>query len=281
MLILRRVLVLSLALVLSLTFVGCEGLPQGEIDQIIAGATASQFDTVSFDMRMPMEVSVTGESSTVTTSISLDINNGVMDVANEEMYYAMAIMMEMPLMGEQEVTGDVYLVDGWMYTRMEFFGLGEQWVKTEVNEETWQQQDPLSGQLEFLAAAVEVNYLRTETVDGVECYLFEIVPDMEALGELLSEETAGMGMIDFSQFDLAELCTDLSVREWIAVDSSLIMKVEIYLALEMSASEAGVSEEGIDSVTTEVTMVVNFHDYDEPVFIELPPEALEAEELPD
>jgi len=281
MLILKRLLVLSLALVLALAFVGCEGLPQGEIDQIIAGATASQFDTVSFDMHMLMEVGVTGESSTVTTSISFDITNGVMDVVNEEMYYAMAIMMDIPLMGEQELAGDVYLVDGWMYTRMEFFGLGEQWAKTEVNEETWQQQDPLSGQLEFLAAAVEVNYLRTETVDDVECYLFEIVPDMEALGELLSEETAGMGMIDFSQFDLAELCADLSVKEWIAVDSSLLMKAEIYLALEMSASEAGVSEEGIDSVTTEVTMVVNFHNYNEPVFIELPPEALEAEELPD
>ncbi len=281
MLILKRLLVLSLALVLALAFVGCQGLLQEEIDRIIAGATTPQVDTVGFDTHMLMEVSLTGESSTGSATLSFDITNGVMDVANEKMHYEMAMVMDVPLMGEQELAGEVYIVDGWMYTRMDFFGLGEQWAKMELNEETWQQQDPLFEQLEFLAAAVEVNYLRTEMVDDTECYLFEIVPDMEALGEMLSEEMAGMGTLDFSQFDLEEFSTDLSVREWIAVDSSLLMKVEIYLAMEMSASEAGVSEEGIDSMTTEVTMVVNFHNYNEPVFIELPPEALEAEEITD
>jgi len=278
-LILRRLVVLSLALALSFTFVGCGGLPQEEIDQIIASATTSQFDTVSFAMHMPMEVSVTSGSATASMSVTLDITNGVMDVANEEIYYETDMLMDVPLTGEQEVAGDVYIVDGWMYTRTDFFGLGEQWVKMEANEETWQQQDPLSGQLEFLAAAVEVNYLRTETVNGVECYLFEVVPDMEALGELLTEETAGMGMMDFSQFDLAEFYTDLSVIEWIAIDSSLLMRVEIHLALEMSASEAGLGEGEVGSMTTEVLMVVNFYDYNEPVSIELPPEALEAEEM--
>jgi hypothetical protein len=278
-LILRKILVLSLALALSLTLVGCGGLPQEEIDQIIASTIASQFDTVSFDMHMPTGVSVTGESSTAAMSVTLDINNGAMDVGNEAMYYETYMLMDIPLLGTQEVFGDVYLVDGWMYTRTDFFGLGEQWVKMEAGEETWQQQDPLSAQLEFLAAAVEVHYRGTETVNGVECYVFEVVPDMEALGELLTEETAGMGLMDFSQFDLEEFYTDLSVREWIAIDSYLLMRTEIHLALEMSASEAGLGEEEVGSMTTEVTIVVNFYDYNEPVSIELPPEALEAEEL--
>ena len=275
----KTILALSLALVLSFTFVGCvAGLPQEEINQIIGNVTSAEYDTFKFDVEMPMTMTVVGGSDPGTASIVVD-GTGVVDMANEEMQMTMSMTMDIPGAGEQEMAAEVYIVGGWMYTKMDLFGLGEQWTKMEVTEETWQQQGQIEPLLEFLATAVEVNYLGSKTVSGTECYLFEIVPDMEALGELLGQETAGTGF-DFSQLDLADLYDKLSVKEWIAKDSCLIMRVEIEMVLEMNASDVGAAADDFDKMTMDVKMVESFYDYNEPVSIELPPEALDAEEMP-
>lgn len=276
----KTILALSLALVLSFTLVGCvEGLPQEEVNQIIANVTSAEYDTVKFDVEMPMTMEVVGGSEPGTMSMVVD-GTGVMDIANEEMQMTMNMTVDIPGAGEQEMAMEAYIVGGWIYTKMDLLELGEQWMKMEVTEEMWQQQDQIEPLLEFLVTAVEINYLGSETVSGTECYLFEIVPDMEALGELLSQETSGMGIMDFSQFDLADLYKELSVKAWIAEDSYLLMKVEIEMVLEMSASDVGATEDDFDRMTMDIKIVESFYDYNEPVSIELPPEALDAEEIP-
>lgn len=266
----KRVLILLLSLVLILSFalLGCviEGLTQEEIDQIIANVTSAQFDTVSFDVEM------VGGSDPGTMTMAAD-GTGAMDRANEEM------QMTVNVAGEQGMAAEVYIFGGWMYTMMDIPGIGEQWTKIEVTEEVWQQHSLIDEQLEFLETAVEIDYLGSETVNGTECYLFEVVPDMEALGELLAQGTYGMGDMDLSQFDLADLCKGLSIKAWIAKDSSLLMKSEVEMVLEMSASDVGAIAGDADKVTMDVKMVMSFYDYNEPVSIELPPEALEAEEM--
>jgi hypothetical protein len=276
----KKILLLSLALVLSFALAGCgEGLPQEEIDQIITNVTNAQFDTVSFDMEMPMTIKVVGGSEAGTMTMDVD-GSGAMDLVNEEMQMTMNMAMDIPEMGEQDMAAEVYIVGGWMYTMMDIPVVGEQWMKMEATEEIWQQQSQVEPLVEFLKTAVEIDYLGSKTVDGTECYLFEIVPDMEVLGGLLSQETSGMGMMDFSQFDLADLYKDLSVKEWIAKDSYLLMKVEVEMVMEMSASDVGGIADDFDKMTVDVKMVETFYDYNQPVSIELPPEALDAEEMP-
>ena len=279
----KRILALSLALILSftlVTLVGCAGgLPQEEIDQIIANVTSAEYDTVKFDVEMPMTMTVVGGSDPGTASIVVD-GTGVMDMANEEMQMTMNMTVDIPGIGEQEMAAEVYIVGGWLYTKVDIPEIGEQWMKMAVTEEMWQQQGQIEPLLEFLRTAVEIDYLGSETVSGTECYLFEIVPSMEALGELLSQETSGMGIMDFSQFDLADLYKELSVKEWIAKDSYLLMKVEIGMVLEMSASDVGATADDFDKMTMDIKIVESFYDYNEPVSIELPPEALDAEEIP-
>jgi hypothetical protein len=277
----KKILLLSLALVLSftlVTFVGCEELPQEEIDQIITNVTNAQFDTVSFDMEMPMTIKVVGGSEAGTMTMDVD-GSGAMDLANEEMQMTMNMAMDIPEVGEQDMAAEVYIVGGWMYSMMDIPVIGEQWMKMEATEEIWQQQSQVEPLVEFLKTAVDIDYLGSKTVDGTECYLFEIVPDMEELGGLLSQETSGMGIMDFGQLDLSDLYKQLSVKEWIAKDSYLLMKVEVEMVLEMSASDVGGIAGDFDKMTVDVKMVERFYDYNEPVSIELPEEALEAEEM--
>jgi hypothetical protein len=270
------VLLLSLVLVLAfalVTFVGCEELSQEEIDQIITNVVSAQYDTVNFDMEMPMTMKAVGGSEPGTMTMDVD-GSGVIDLANEEMKMTMNMAMDIPGVGEQEMAAEIYIVGDWMYTKMDLLGLGEYWTKMELTEEMWQQQSQIEPLVEFLATAVKIDYLGTKTLNGTECYLFEVVPDMGELGELLAQGTSGMGIMDFGQLNLTDLYKNFSCKEWIAKDSYLLMRVELEMVMEMSGTD------DFGEITVDVTMVENFYDYNQPVSIELPPEALEAEEMP-
>jgi hypothetical protein len=281
---LKKLFVLSLALVLSFSlvaFAGCgEKLTQEEIDEIIANVTSAEAETVSFDIDVPMSIKVVGGSDPGTMTVAV-VGSGVMDMVNEEMQMTMDMAMDIPGEGEQDISAQIYFVDDWMYMSMDMLGLGEQWMKMEATEDMWPQPDPLEQQLELWEGAVEVKSLGGETVNGVGCYVFDIKPDMAVLSDMLAQETSGMGMdlTEFAQLDLADMYKELSVREWLAQDSYLPMKMEVKIVMEVDAGDAGAAGGDFDKMTIDVEVNMDFYDYNQPVSIELPPEALEAEDM--
>ncbi len=281
--ILKKLLLLSLALVLSFSmvaFVGCkEELPQEEIDQIIAGALAAQYDTVSFDMDMPMTVKMTGGTDPGTMTVDTSAT-GSIDNNNEMMRMEMTMEMDMSGEGSESMDAEIYVLEGWMYTGMNIPGYGEQWAKMALTEDMWQQQLSVEQYVELLATAIEVDYKGIETVNGVECYVFELEPNMAALNELLAGETSGLGMAGLGDIDLAELYEALTVKEWLAKDSYLLQRTEIEIVIEMSPGDVGATSNDFDKMSVSVEMTMRFFDYNQPFTVVLPPEALEAEEMP-
>jgi hypothetical protein len=280
---LKKILLLSLALVLSFSlvaFAGCESLPQEEIDSIIDGALNADYDTVSFEMTMPMTVEVKGGDSPGTMTSDMG-GNGVFDVVNQTMWLDMSIDIEIPDIGSQGITAEAYVLDGWMYVGVEVPDVGKQWMKMAMTEEIWQQQLEVENYVELMATAVEVKYKGTDTVNGVECYVFEVEPNMGVLSDLMITQTSGMGMgmVDLSGFDIGELYKELSVKEWVAKDSYLLQRAEIDMVMEMGPVEAGYSGGEFDKMTMDIGVVMRFFDYDQPVTIILPPEALDAEDV--
>jgi hypothetical protein len=279
---LKRLLLLSLALVLSfglVAFVGCKSFPQEEIDQIVAGAIDASYDTVSFEMSLPMSMEVKGgpESGTMSADMS---GSGVMDLVNQMMWADMSMYLDVLGSESQSLDAEVYIVDGWMYTSVTVTGLGTQLVKMAMTEDLWQQENEVDNYVELLATAVEVEYKGTETVNGVECYVFQLEPDMAVLSSLMLEETSSMGMVDLSGLDLARLYEELSVKEWVAKDNYRLQRTEIAIVMEMSPGDLGYSEAEFDKMVMDIGMTVRFFDYDQPVTITLPPEALDAQEIP-
>jgi hypothetical protein len=275
------ILVLSLVLLLSFTLVGCNGgLPQEEVDRIIENVINAQFDTVSLDMDMAMTMTVKGGSEPGEMTM-VGGGTGVMDMADKEMQMAMNMTMNIPELGEQEMKTEVYLVGEWMYTMVDIPEVGEQWLKMKFSEEIWQQQkSQIEQQIEFLKTAIEVNYLGSEAVNGADCYVFEVVPSMEALGELLAQQASGIGGIDFGKFNLADLLKEMSVKEWIAKDSYRVMKAEVGMVLEMHPADVGATEADFEKMTINMNIGERLYDYNQPVSITLPPEALDAAEIP-
>lgn len=279
---LKKLLLLSLALVLSFSlvaFVGCkEKLPQEEIDRIIAGATAASYDTVSFDMDVPMTIKAVGGSDPGTMNVTMSAT-GAIDMNNQAMQMTMYMEMNVPGSGSQDIDAEVYILEGWVYTGMEVPEMGEQWMKMELTEALWQQQSQVEQHVGLLETAIEVDYKGTETVNGVECYVFEIEPDMATLSDLLVQETSGLGIMDLGSLDMAELYQELSVKEWLAKDSYLPQRTEVEMVLEIRPSDVDATGDDFDKMTIDIEMDMRFYAYDQPFTVVLPPEALAAEEI--
>jgi hypothetical protein len=276
----KIILALSLALVLSLTLVGCDqGLPRDEIDRIIENVANAQFDTVRMDMDMTMNMEVVGGTDPGEMTMWGD-GVGIIDMASHEMQMTMSISVEIPELGVQTVATDTYLVDEWMYTAVDVPVVGKHWFKREVTTGMWEQQNQIEQQIELLRSAVKVTSQPDQTVDGTDCYVFEVVPSVEALGELLSQQTSGMSGLDYSQLDLADLFEEMSVKEWIAKDNYQVLKTEVFMRMQMRPEDVGATEADFDKMVMDMNMTMRLYDYNQQVSIVLPPEALEAEEMP-
>lgn len=278
---LKKLLLLSLALVLSFSlvaFVGCKALPQEEMDQIIAGASAASYDTVSFDIDMPVTMKAEGGSAPGTMTADMS-GTGAIDIINQTMLMNLAMDISVPDGSSQTVSVEIYVLEGWMYTGMSVPGSDEQWAKIALTEPMWQQQDQLEPYLELLETAVEVKYKGTETANGVECYVFEIEPDMATLSNLVIQETSAMGMMDFSGINLAEFYKEISVKEWLAKDSYRLQRVEITVVMEFQPEDVGATSTDFDKMTLDIGLSMRFYAYDQPFTVVLPPEALAAEEV--
>ena len=279
----KRILLLSLALILSFTLIGCAGggLPQEEIDQIVANAATAyvEVNTGKFDYTdLSMTIEWVGGSEPGTVTMVGD-GAAVIDIANREMQMTMNMTMDIPEQGEQEIATAIYVVGEWLYTMTEYAGEGGQWQKTELTEELWQQQKSyIEQQIDFLKTAVEINYLGSEAINGTDCYALEITPSMEALGNLMAQQLQSLG-IDFSQLNLADLFKEMSVKEWIAKDTYWVMKAEVAALLEMRPEDLGYTEDDFEKMTIDTNTGLTFYDYNQPVDITLPPAALDAEEV--
>jgi hypothetical protein len=67
----------------------------------------------------------------------------------------------------------------------------------------------------------------------------------------------------------------MSFKQWIAEDGYLIMKSETHVVMEISPEDVGASVEEFKKISADQRAVMVFYDYNQPVSIVLPREALE------
>jgi len=226
------------------------------------------------DMLMAMEVIGGTEPGEMT--MLTDFTSAV-DNANKEMQMTMDTTMDIPGEAKQGIATELYIVDEWMYMKTDIPVIGGQWMKIRLTEEMWEAESQIGHQIALLETATEVDLLGSESVRGTACYVVEIVPSMEALGKLLSQQTTGLENIDWEELKLFK---ETSIREWIAKDSYLLMKAEIHMLMEMRPEDVGATEEDFEKMTIDMNIQMEVYDYNKPVSIELPQEASGALEMP-
>ena len=272
-------LILSLSLILS----GCESKePTAQellTNTVIAMQKVSSY-TLDYDMAMDMEV--TGGEDAMKMTMG-GIGTGAMDVRNHKMQMTMDMDVEIPGAGTSQMTMtmsmEMYLVEGWLYTKMTIPGAGVQWTKMRNPDEI--SQDQMAQLLVLMESATETTLQGTEKVNGIDCYVLEVVPDMTALWQwLMSQQGSDLtGDIDLNQFDMSKIIKSFGLKYWIAKSNYQIIKAEAEMTMDMDAETVGTSAEDFESMTMQMSFGMTFSDYNKTVNIQLPEEALGAEEV--
>lgn len=276
-----KILTMSLVLVMVLSFTACgEELPSSQ--EIVDGATQALDDIRAYEFEMDMTMDMAGEAEGETFEMTMGIvSSGALDIDNRQIGLNMAMNVALPGEDETGMAIEAYLIDNMGYSMMDAPGMDPTWEKEEVSEADWEEviealmlAEP---QIELLETA-EVEVIGSEKVKGVDCYVLRVTPDMAQLWEtVMQQATLGfggeMGLPEFTEEILDEASYSFSVKQWFAKDTYFLTKVEIDMAIELTAEAMGV-EEGEVSINSAMTMLA--YNYNQPVSIELPPEAEEA-----
>ena len=255
----------------------------------VSGTTAEQIrdqtitaldelDTCQFQMDMTMDMSLAAEGE-ITHLLMAVIADGAMDRPSENLYMHIYMALEIPGLEQMETSVEAYILDDWFYMGQAFPPEPAVWTKSPLTAYEWEKQDIASQQLDLLLD-VDVELLGTEAVDGTECYVLELTPDMEKLWALMQWAGAEGGLPP--DLDLEEVLADFSVMQWIAKDTYFTRKTTVNLFMVFTPESLGLTPEPYSSFipTADMAITIIMHHINEPVTIELPPEAAEAEEMP-
>ena len=290
---------LLLAVILAaLSLAGCGGNaaepegPGGEMTgeqakQMVADSVLAVSDVNTYTFAMDMEVAAeaVGGSSPGTMSINMGMD-GAADLAAKKMHMSLELSLEAldieGVSGDmmQNISADLYMMVDKIYMKMNVPELGDQWVQLPLTEEIEEAYnlDMIEKQLEPIRSALEVKYLKTEKVDGSDCYVFKIVPDVAAMLDWVESQQMATGGLNFGAMEsLEDIFNELSYTAWIDKNSKMMRQMNVDMVMEMNAEEFGASDTEFDTITMEISMKMNLRDFNEPVSIVLPEEAEDAE----
>jgi len=184
--------------------------------------------------------------------ITTESTHAVVDVTNEELY--MLFTSSDPEYG----TFSMYIKGDWAYMETE----GD-WYKIYLTDEIWEQELNTITQWDLLQDFIEVKYVSNEIVNGVECYKLEIQPDLQALFNAIMGEDTGF------EIDFEEVIKDFSLFTWVSTDNFYQMKQTTYMTIDMDLS--------FMQMSGDINSTMDFTHYNEPVDIQLPAGAKNAE----
>ena len=148
-------------------------------------------------------------------------------------------------------------------------------------EGTWDQMSQTESQIELLKTA-QINFIGSEKIQGIDCYVFELTPDMDQLWQIALQQAALGGeevLPDVPEEFLQDIFRSFSIKQWIAKDTYYLTKAEMDISIGLIPEALGQPEEN-GELSMNISMDVVAYDYNEPVAIVLPPEAEWAIEMP-
>lgn len=269
-----------LALIITVCL-ACKGTEASlSAEQIMEKATAAQADVRSGVLDLDnLTINFQGKSSGSDTggTISLD-GSCAIDQANKEVGANANANITIGVLGQPSMIMtmgfEMYVVDNYTYTMISLPGQKPTWTKQEIPADFWETLTTVESQTDPLDIT-EVTLIREEKVGDIDCYLLEIAPDFEKLQQLLTQQlTEGANM---QLPNLKDMISSFSLNVWVAKDTFFISKAQIEMTLLLTSEVLGTSAGG-DEITLNMIMDLQAHDYNQPVSIELPPEALKATE---
>jgi len=283
---LKKMACMPLALLLAGSLTACTvggvvdpSLPSAQ--EIISSVIESMSDMKTYQFESNMVMSTTGEADNESFEMTMDMTLfGAVDIENRQMGTEIIMGAEMSGEEDMDMAMAVYIVDNVVYTKIDFFGFEDMWLKSDMTDEVWGEMSQIAELVEpyvELLEAAQVRVTGIEEVAGVDCYVLELSPDMEQLWQLVMQQ-AEMTDTEIpapTEDIISEMFRDFSVKQWISKDTFYITRVVIEMSVELTPEEMGFpDEDGV--LRMDILMYLLAHDYNQPVSITLPPGAAYA-----
>ena len=186
---------------------------------------------------------------------------------------------------------DLYFNNGWEYVHA-MSSSGNPWTKRALTDDIWARESQLSYYTGFMKTATNVALGPTETFNGVDCLVLNVTPSAAAATDwaVSQQRSAGESNGDIMYGGATPVVRPDayhagSIRLWIDSATYLPLKAEFDVTFEGPVGggsgrfDPTTSTISGEPVTSRFHGLVTFSACNQPVSIELPAEALNAEEV--
>jgi hypothetical protein len=271
----KMLLLLALMVV---AFSGCvEEKPGPEELKAMMIESVEKMETVTFSTDTDQVIKVINNSETNRTLRTMTFEtrsagDGVLNVTDRAMKMTMTTTTISEDAGEIVSEMEVYMKGDTMYTKVD-----GNWTKMPgMPEVMWDQQNQVKSQAELLNAS-EIELVGSEKVNGEDAYKVKVVPDTETFTAILNQQIGSMPLYTMNMTEIFEE-TETEWTTWISKGSHLPLKTQVALEMTITAGMMGVpvGEMGEIDMEIESDSTVVYSNYNEPVVIEVPQEAMAA-----
>lgn len=121
--------------------------------------------------------------------------------------------------------------------------------------------------------------LADETIEGMNCYVLSLIPNIEKLSEITLQDPGTKEIFNRMNLDPETMFKDMSLKHWYSKDSFLPIKFQMRSSMAVSAETVRQLTGEEYEMRLEMTSDGLNHNFNEPVSIELPLEAEGAQGL--
>ena len=276
-------LVALLGLALAPALVGCRAEKEMTAQEIRDAAVEAwaNIKTTQFDINSTRSITKKNDEPSEVLMLDILTGTGILDEVNQEMKTEMEIKtLYLFPEGDPEGGGTIdmeveqYFVPKGIYTKTTRPGQFTSWTKEDM-ERDWEEMSPMKQEMELLTSG-QVELLGSEEINGTDCYLLKVVPSIEKLWEVMDKLEMGNNIAK-EKVDPQEMIKSVLLRMWIAKDSFFLMKDKVKMRMVVRPEDVKLpleEEEKFEMVVDDKTSST-YHNYNQPISIELPPEAEE------
>jgi hypothetical protein len=269
----------GLLLAVSLVLTGCASKDPVAAEVLTKSMTAMQ-KVSSYSGTIDMKMDANFSSSGQTGTMSVDATGTTLaDVTKMNTYSKMDMNVSILGQDPENIQEESYMADNWVYMKMSVPGAADTWTKTKSTVSLT--QDQIAQLTNLMKNSISSSLVGTENVNGLDCYILKVDPDLTTLWQWLMAQQGSelSSLIDTSKLDLTKLIKDFGIKYWVAKNSYQIVKAEANMTMVLDASDLGQTDTGDGNMTLTMNMDMTFADYNKPVNIVVPVEALGASEI--
>ncbi|MDO8472691.1 MAG: hypothetical protein Q7T05_02615 [Dehalococcoidia bacterium] len=219
----------------------------------------------------------TGGKQPGTTDMTIS-GSGIVDVSGKKSSLALEMTVNPPGEAPQTLSTNIFVVGDWEYVNS---AQSPGWRKIKLSAGTTRPDSQLQQQGLLLRTASTAVSAGQEKIDGIQCYVLTLTPDVNALWQwfLYQGGAAGLKQPQLGSLDLTKAAKDVRLKVWVDTGKFLVRKVQVSMTVEFGLADISAPSSNFTSASFVLSGDISLIDYNIPVDIRLPPDALNATDI--